>query len=334
MKTLHNFTLTLHMASVDLLLGGLVLALAFALAGQRQAAGMIVHRLPTLMAFVIGMGVPPLLFSQLLYGQAIATGGTYWVAVIMLLAASFWSLFLAAKRADQRQKWAAPGFAALTLVLTIAFLYSNNMTPLHGNLRGFQLNLSDPSLLARWLFFVAGAFPATGAALALLSLRSSLGEDTGRVFARGGGAVLAGGVLMQATLADLAVAAQPQTVFASVMKSVVYSGSAYGWIVTAALLFVLGLLGFIAASNRAASGAIATAAAAVAFLNVASTVMIRDGIRDYTLRAAGFEVWNRQVAANWASVAIMLTLFFAALAAIAYLSSVLTKARRVEETYA
>jgi hypothetical protein len=76
------------------------------------------------------------------------------------------------------------------------------------------------------------------------------------------------------------------------------------------------------------------AAAPLAFLNVASTVMVRDGIRDYTLRAAGFEVRNRAVVTNWSVVGLFLVLFVVALGVIGYLISVLAKARRIEEEYA
>ena len=173
-KTLHNLTLALHLASVDLLLGGLVLAIAFALMGRTQPARMIVQRLPTLMAFVINLGVPPLLFAQILYGRALTTGsaliGTYWVAVILLLAGSYYGIYVAARRADSRRTWIGPGIAALVMVLTIAFIYSNNMTLMLRNPTGFPLNTGDPSLIARWFFFIAGAFPVAGAALALLAL--------------------------------------------------------------------------------------------------------------------------------------------------------------------
>jgi hypothetical protein len=316
--------------------------------GQRQAAGILMHRLPTVMAFVINLGVPPLLFAQVLYGRALYTSsvliGVYWISVIGLLMASYFSLYIAARRADERKMWAAPGIAALLLILTIAFIYSNNMTLMlrpqvwpamyHGNPTGFQLNTSDPTLMARWLFFVAGSLPVAGAALALLSLRSGLGEDTSRFLARAGGAVAAGGMLLVAALADLAVAAQPASVFQSVMHNTIYGSFAYGWIATAVLMFALGLLAFVAAANRAASRIAGIALALVGFLNVASTVMVRDGIRDYTLRAAGFEVWDRTVVTNWSVVGIFLVLFVAALAAIGYLISVVAKARRIEERYA
>jgi hypothetical protein len=347
-KVLHNLTLALHLASVDLLLGGLVLALAFALMGQKQPAGMIIHRLPTLMAFVINLGVPPLLFAQVLYGRALYTSsvliGAYWFAVIFLLMGSYYGLYVAARRADQQRSWTMPGLAALLLVLTIAFIYSNNMTLMlrpqvwpsmyHANPTGFQLNSGDPTLIARWFFFIAGAFPVAGAALALLALRPGLGEDTRRFLARGGGIVMAAGMLTQGTFADLAYDAQPQKVMAAVMHDPLYGGSAYGWVASAVLLFVVGLLGLMAASHKAFSKTIAIGAALVAFLNVGAVVMVRDGIRDFTLREAGFDVWDRQVVTNWSVVGIFLVLFVAALGAMGYLTSVVAKARRVEERYA
>jgi hypothetical protein len=347
-KVLHNLTLALHLASVDLLLGGLVLAIAFALMGRAQPAGMIVHRLPTLMAFVINLGVPPLLFAQVLYGRALYTSsvliGTYWFAVIFLLMGSYYGIYAAAKRADQRRSWTAPGIAALLLVLTIAFIYSNNMTLMlrpqiwpsmyHANPTGFQLNTGDPTLIARWFFFIAGAFPVAGAALALLALRSDVGENTGRFLAQGGGVAMAAGIIMQGSFADLAYAAQPQSVMASVMHDAIYGGSAWAWVVTAVLLFVVGLLCLIAASHKAARKAIAIGAALVAFLNVAAVVMVRDGIRDFTLKAQGFDVWDRVVVTNWSVVCIFLVLFVAALGVIGYLISVVAKARRIEEIYA
>jgi len=342
-KVLHNLSLALHLVSVDLLLGGLILALAFAVAGKSQPAGMIMRRLPGLMAFVIALGLLPLLFAQVLYGHALYTSsvliGTYWIAVIALLAGIYYSVYLSARRADRRQAWAAPGFAALLLVLTIAFIYSNNMTLMlrpqvwpamsHGSSTGFQLNSSDPTLLARWLFFITGALPVAGAALALLSLRHGLGEDTRRFLARAGGAVTAGGILLQCSFADLAIAAQPQSVFQSVINDPVYGSFAYGWIATAVLLFVVGLIGVIASARRLLSKSVAICSVSVAFLNVGATVMVRDGIRDFSLRGAGFDVWNRQVVTNWPIVGIFLFLFAAAVALTYYLTIVVTRAHRV-----
>lgn len=62
LKVLHDLTFALHLTSVALLMGGLFIGLMFALLGRMrsspemlQASGMIAHRLPTLMAFVINL---------------------------------------------------------------------------------------------------------------------------------------------------------------------------------------------------------------------------------------------------------------------------------------
>lgn len=351
-KALHNLTLALHLASVELLLGGLSVGLLFLLlsrvrqsAEMQQASGILAHRLPTLMAFVINLGIPPLLFAQVLYGRALYTSsvliGAFWISVIFLLIASYYGLYVAAKRAGARESWAGPGFAALLLALSIAFIYSNNMTLMirpqawvsmyQASPAGLQLNSGDPTLLARWLFFIAGSFPAAGAALLLLSLRSAFGDGVCSLLRRWGSISILAGLVVQAACGYLALSAQPQGVMAGVMGDALYRSFAYAWPVTAVLMILFGLLASRGSGPRLA---MAVACALQAFLNIASTVMIRDGIRDVTLRAAGFEVWNRQVVTNWSVVILFLVLFVGALAVIGYLISVVAKARRIEEKYA
>lgn len=328
-----------------------MLALVFALLGRirrspvmTQVSGMMIHRLPTVMAFVINLGIPPLLFAQVLYGRALYTSsvliGTYWIAVILLLMGSYYGLYVSAGRAERHKPWFAPGLAALLLTLTIAFIYSNNMTLmlrpqawgamyLHSP-AGLQLNSSDPTLLPRWLFFMAGSFPAAGAALMLMSLRSGIADEAGRFMTRSGGFAVAVAIVIQAVLGWMTMAAQPQNVVATVMNDSLYRTFAYGWLTTAILL---ALLGTAAAAGKRANALVAVAASTVAFLNVFSTVMVRDGVRDVTLRAAGFDVWNRQIASNWSVIDLFLVLLVTALVVVAWLITVVGKAKRVEESY-
>jgi hypothetical protein len=351
LKALHDLTFSLHLASVGLLVGGLVLALAFSVAGHirqssvmTQTSGMLIHRLPTVMAFVINLGIPPLLFSQVLYGRALYTSsvliGTYWIAVILLLMGSYYGLYVSAARAERHRTWFAPGFAALLLILTIAFIYSNNMTLmlrpqswaamyLHSP-AGLQLNSSDPQLIPRWLFFMAGSFPAAGAALMLMALRSGLSDELARFMTRAGGMAVAIAIVLQAALGQMTMAAQPQNVFTNVMGDSLYRTFALGWLTTALLLALLGLA---AALGKRANALIAIFVPVIAFLNIVSTVMVRDGVRDVTLRAAGFDVWDRQVAANWSVIGLFLVLLVTAVVIIAWLVGVAGKAKRIEESY-
>lgn len=351
LKVLHNLTLSLHLTAMQLLVGGLLLSLMLALIGRsrqskdmQQASGLIVHRLPTVMAFVINFGIPPLLFAQVLYGRALYTSsvliGAYWISVIFLLMASYYAIYVSARRADNRQSWIAPGLAAMAIVLTIGFIYSNNMTLMlrpqawtgmyQTNPTGISLNTADPTLWPRWIFMIAGGLPITGCAMLLLARRSESGSQLRTVLRRWGGLAAVAGIAIQAVAAFLAIGAQPLGVVAGVMHSALYMPFAYGWIATAALLLLIGAL-----HTAADGGALAAfAAGLVAFLNVACTVMVRDGIRDITLKAQGFDVWNRQVVSNWSVIGLFLILFVAALGVVFFLITVLAKARRLEEKYA
>ena len=59
--------------------------------------------------------------------------------------------------------------------------------------------------------------------------------------------------------------------------------------------------------------------------------LFRDGLRDLTLAGKGFDVWNRQVAANWGVVAVFLALFVAALAVLGWLVAVMMRATPIAE---
>lgn len=351
-KFLHNLTFTLHLVSVELLLGGLMLGVAFATLGRAassrnmvQAGGMMAHRLPSLMAFLINLGVPPLLFAQVLYGRALYTSsvliGAYWISVIFLLMASYYGLYYSAKRADACGSWTASGLAALVLLLTIAFIYSNNMTLMlrpqvwsdmyRQSPAGVQWNTSDPTLWPRWLFFVFGSFSAAGAALMLLAQRAHFEASLRSFLFRSGGAAMAAGLLIQAAFAHMALAAQPAGIVTTVMGNSVYSLCAYLWVGTAGLGVLIAIWAAASAAPKLIGG---IAAALLVFLNIAATVMVRDGIRDVTLRAAGFEVWDRQVVTNWSVVGLFLALLVGAAVAIGYLIRVFAKARLIEEKYA
>jgi len=181
--------------------------------------------------------------------------------------------------------------------------------------------------MPRWLFFMAGSFPAAGAALMLLSLKAGLSDELTRFMTRAGGLVVAVSIVLQALLAQMTMAAQPQNVVSTVMNDPLYRTFAFGWLTTALLL---ALLGVAAAAGKRGNALIAIAASTVAFLNVASTVMVRDGIRDVTLRSVGFDVWDRQVAPNWSVIDMFLVLLVTAVVIIAWLVGVMGKANRLD----
>jgi len=350
-KLLHLVTFVLHLTTVELLLGGLTAAIVFHLAGRiagipaaTQASGLLAHRLPTLMAYVINLGVPPLLFAQVLYGRALYTSsvliGVYWISVIGLLIASYFGLYIASKRATAKKGWASVGIASLLLALTIAFIYSNNMSLMlrpevwsamyKASPTGVHLNTSDPTLMPRWLFFMLGAFPASGCALLLLALKTEIDLPTKRLLRQAGGLLAAAAILLQTILGFVVADKLPAGILGATLADGFYHPFLYAWFTTTALL---ALIAFVPVIYPPGLKLAAIAASAVAVLNIASIVVLRDGIRDYTLRAAGMEVWARTVVTNWSVVSIFLVLFVAAIGALTFMAYVVAKARRLEETY-
>ena len=106
-KVLHVLTLALHFSAMQMLVGGLLLALGLNLRGaggqgavalaRRDAASVLGRRLPIVMTYVINLGVPPLLFAQVLYGPALYTSsvliGAWWISIIVLLTLGYWLLY-------------------------------------------------------------------------------------------------------------------------------------------------------------------------------------------------------------------------------------------------
>ena len=140
-KILHILTLALHFVSVEMLLGGLAAALVLNLASRGggpaaalrlNASAALARRLPIVMTYVINLGVPPLLFAQVLYGRALYTSsiliGLWWIAVIFLLIGCYWHIYrFTAKLQEGRRAWPM-ALISLALALLISRIYSTNMT--------------------------------------------------------------------------------------------------------------------------------------------------------------------------------------------------------------
>ena len=183
-KALHVVTLGLHFVCVEMLLGGLFLAMILNLLGRGSspaaalrlnASGSIARRLPVLMTYVINLGVPPLLFAQVLYGRALYTSsvliGIYWIGVMFLLLGCYWHLYkFTAKIESGRTGWPM-ALVSLLLALAISRIYSTNMTLMvHPEMwqglyarSGLGAHLPElPTLNPRWFFMLAGGVAAGG----------------------------------------------------------------------------------------------------------------------------------------------------------------------------
>jgi len=349
LKLLHIVTLALHFVAVEMLLGGLLLAVLLSLFRASPAsmvtARALARRLTVVMTFVINLAVPPLLFAQVLYGRALYTSsvliGLYWISIIGILMLAYWLLYQFSARLEAgRTAWWV-GLIAWLLAGSVARLLSTNMTLMlrpeawrdmySASAMGAYLPWDDPTLTPRWLLMLAGGLFIGGLWMVYLAGRSTFTADEKRFIAGLGGKVAAffGVVYLLAGL--WAAGVQPEAVKVGLAHHWLYrfAGFAgYGWL---ALVAVAVLLGVVAGFGKITAAWLGWAAVLVAVLTEIMFTVYRDGVRDLTLLSKGYDVWNRAVETNWGVVGLFLVLFVAGLGVIGWLVSVVARASKTME---
>ncbi len=211
-------TFIFHLIPMNLVLAGGGIAawalgrsrrLAPELAGPYAALGAgLAHLLPTATAFTITLGIAPLLFLQVLYGQAFYTSSVLmawgWLAVVGLLLAGYYGYYglaFAAPGAGRGgvtpplrhvppTRAAVIGLASSVVFLVIGFLFTTNLTLMlkphtwgtmyAASEHGLHANWGDPTLWPRYFHFVIASFALTGLAVAFCGRsRERRGEPHG-----------------------------------------------------------------------------------------------------------------------------------------------------------
>lgn len=351
-KLLHIVTLALHFVAVEMLLGGLLLAVLLSLSRSPHAhvaARALARRLTVVMTYVINLGVPPLLFAQVLYGRALYTSsvliGVYWISIILILMLVYRALYRFSAQLEAGKPAWHVGLLAWLLAGFIARLLSSNMTLMlrpevwrdmySASAAGRFLPTGDPTLTPRWLLMLAGGVFIGGLWLVYLSARSTFTHDEQRFIAGFGGriAALSGIVYLFAGLWARAV--QPPQVMALLAAPPAgygfyhyYALSGYLW---SALVIMAVVLAAFAGFTKVAANWLAWATVLVAVLVEIAFTVYRDAIRDLTLFSKGFNVWDRVVVTNWSVVGLFLVLFVGSLGVIGWLVSVVARARKPME---
>jgi hypothetical protein len=355
-KALHIVTLSLHFFSVEMLVGGLLVAFVLNLLGSMSkgrpeggdrlaASAAIAKRLPILMTFVINLAVPPLLFAQVLYGRALYTSsvliGTFWISVIPLVMLCYWLLYRFAACAEARKSCWWIGFFAWLVAGFIGQILSSNMTLMlrpevwqamySRSATGLHLPADDPTILPRWLFIMVGGLWVAGLWMIWIS-KARVTEALRNYLPAVGSRLALVGIVLQAGVLAWVIYAQPSTdaenVCGEIFKNIYSLSAAGAWGVSALLVFVIALGTAAKKLNLQIAG---WGAAVATLLAQISWTGLRDVIRDLTLAAKGFDVWHRAVETNWSVVGIFLVLFVVMLGIIGWLVSVMVNAKPIIE---
>ena len=324
-------TLTLHFLAMNFTVGsGLLLLYTRFRSGSDGVARFLGSGLPLGVSYLVTLGVPPLLFVQVVYGQQFYSSsvvlGSYWIHVIPIIIVAYAGFYVHKLTRDSRPR---PQTAVLLIsvlgMLAIGFIYVNNLTLSMSPERwldayaarpaGGSLNLGDPTVFPRFLLIIAPSLAVAG--LALIIRGAYLGswgatDEGARSRSFGSWAFLVG-MAVEAVAAGLVIATLPDRV-----RAFALGGG------TPTILLGIGIVLAIAATAAAFLAArregllmpMVSGAGVVGAL--ACFVVLRDLVRQEYLRPH-FELASVPVNAQWGMLAIFGVSLVAGLALLIYL---------------
>ena len=317
-------TFILHILVMNVMLGASVIALVHHLRGKADTEALtksISTKLPFTIAFAVNFGVAPLLFMQVLYGQFLYTSSVlmavYWLGIVGLVIVAYGSAYIYDFRYVSLGSLRTIFIAVTTLCLLVtAFIFTNNMTFMlspaswsayFDNPWGTLLNLSDPTVLPRYLHFVASSIAVAGLALAIFYRFKVKNDPTAQRWVRHGMNWYAYTTMVQMALGLWFLSALPEPV-----KHLLLGGS-----LPHTLIFAFSAsLGIFSISN-ALSYNVGTSTI-LSLTTIILMILLRDMVRDAYL-APYFHVNDRVVTGEHLPLILFILTLAAGLCVIAWM---------------
>lgn len=241
MQTLLVAGFYLHMIPMNLALMGGFISAFFLIKGRlgqspdseyETRTGMSIARgLPVFTSVAITNGIVPLLFLQVLYGPLVYPSSIAmaapWFGILFLLLIGYYSIYaFTYKHKDLGEKASWLLILASILFMVIAFLFTNNMTLMltpekflpmvQDSPSGWNLNLTEPTLIPRYLHFLLGALAVNGLLIGGFGLYQQKRdpEYSGWLLRSGGGLFLSITILQSLFIGPWFLLSQPDAIVA------------------------------------------------------------------------------------------------------------------------
>jgi len=327
-QLLSYLTFSMHITAMNFTVGGAILFLWLHL--RRNDATLPIRRylgggLPLGMSYVVTLGIPPLLFVQVLYGQQFYSSsiliGSFWILIIPLLITAYGLFYLHKLTRDSRRSGhGAIIFIGLVAMLLIGFFYVNNitlsMTPekwldmYAAKPDGLSLNPSEPTLFPRFLLFITPAIAVSGLGIILAgSFLSRWGREAeASLFRSFGVRAVPVGFVLQAVCALWIIAVLPENISAFVFAGNSATVLLVAGIILAALAAILAL---IAAGSKRVLPALLSLI--MAFAAIFCHAALRDMVRLQYL-APVFDLSQVPVKTQWGMFGIFVATLLLGLA--------------------
>ncbi len=338
---LHFFfilTFIFHLLFMNAMLGIGIIALFKSFKGKQldlSIAKEISLKLPYTIAFTINMGVVPLLFIQVLYGNFIYTSsvlmGWYWLLIIGILIIAYYSAYLFDFKFDALDSARSIFIAVcVILMLLIAFLFTNNITLMltpekwtryFSNAGGTILNISEPTLIPRYFHFICASLAIGGLFLAMVGkIKTKAKTGKGNDYFE---AMISSGLkwFSYATLVQIIIGCWFAISLPNDIILLFLGGSSL-----ATLLFFSGLAGAGAALYFGFNKRIWHCAGAT-FFTVVVMVLIRDLVRTAYLKPY-FSLSDLQLEPQYSPMILFLITLIAGIGLIGYMLKLATKRKK------
>ena len=327
-------TFLLHILVMNAMLGGGIIALIGSLKGGEQnqlVCREFSYKWPYTIAFAVNMGVAPLLFVQVLYGHFIYSSSilmaVWWFSIIALLILAYYAAYIYDFKFEK-----LGGLrifileVAVLFMLIIAFFFTNNMTLMlepekwlayFSGSSGTILNLSDASLIPRYLHFVVGSVAIAGLYLALIGhfklTKSTVSKEQ---LVSTGLRYFSWATVLQILLGIWFLLALPQEVM------LVFMGrSGYG-----TALLIIGIVLALLALHQSYKGKLVPTVISSLILLIVM-ILMRDLVRVAYLKPY-FSVGDLAVRPGYSPLIFFLVVFIIGLALIGYMLKLVFKCRK------
>ncbi len=331
-------TFLLHVVPMNLVLGGGLTAFVTEFLGRTKGgenhlrlARSFARMIPIAVAFAITLGVAPLLFLQVLYGQLFYTSTILmawpWLAVIGLVILGYYGFYLYSYRWERlrgARLWVVLGSAVV--FMAVALIYSTAIRLMllpeafasiyHTAGAGSHWNFDDPSAVPRYLHFFVASFAVTGLFVVIYSLgQLNKDEEFARWGLRYGTNWFVVATIVQIGVGIWFLVALPHSVMMLFMGGSVFATVLLG---AGIMLPIASLMLLMLASRSARPRPTAWSGISILAATLAVMVLIRDVVRDGYL-AGKFDVMDRIADPQWGVIAVFVLVLLIGLGAVGYL---------------
>lgn len=323
LKGLLLFTFLLHIIPMNIALGGSLTAFITDLRGRTRnseyhlaLARSFAKVIPIAMAFTITLGVAPLLFLQVLYGQLFYTSSILmawpWLSVIALIILAYYGFYLYSYRWEKlngARLWVV--LVSGLLVAVVGLIYTNNLTLMlaperfaalyHSNPTGTHWNFDDPTVVPRYLHFFVASFAITGLFVVIYGLgKVKTNESYGKWAMKYGTLWFTIATIIQMAVGIWFLLTLPREVMMLFMGQNMLATILLG---LGILLPIISMMLLILAAKSEKPRALAVSGISVLALTLIVMVLMRDIVRDGYL-AGKFDVFDRAVDPQWGVMAM------------------------------